>query len=276
MQQGKSGTPIVYYLFDLLEVEGEPIVDLPIEERRKRLEKLLDKRNKTVRFSESFDDGEALLAAANKQGLEGIMAKRLGTRYLPGRRSRDWLKIKGHGRQEFVIAGYTRGKGRREGTLGSLVLGMYEGDELVYVGNVGTGFNDREIDRLLKKLKPLERKTPPFKDVPKMPRVRKGDVIWVEPKLVAEVEFVEWTHDGRLRAPAYKGLREDKDRRRGAPRGAGADGDARFARASACSSSRTSTSPSGRRRGSRKATCSRTTGASRRSSCPISRTGRSR
>ena len=87
---------------------------------------------------------------------------------------------------------------------------MYEGDELVYVGNVGTGFNDREIDRLLKKLKPLERKTPPFKDVPKMPRVRKGDVIWVEPKLVAEVEFVEWTHDGRLRAPAYKGLREDK------------------------------------------------------------------
>ncbi len=87
---------------------------------------------------------------------------------------------------------------------------MYEGNELVYVGNVGTGFNDREIDRLLKKLKPLERKTPPFKDVPKMPRVRKGDVIWVEPKLVAEVEFVEWTHDGRLRAPAYKGLREDK------------------------------------------------------------------
>ena len=210
MQQGKSGTPIVYYLFDLLEVEGEPIVDLPIEERRKRLEKLLDKRNKTVRFSESFDDGEALLAAANEQGLEGIMAKRLGTRYLPGKRSRDWLKIKGHGRQEFVVAGYTRGKGRRERTLGSLVLGMYEGDELVYVGNVGTGFNDREIDRLLKKLKPLERKTPPFKDVPKMPRVRKGDVIWVEPKLVAEVEFVEWTHDGRLRAPAYKGLREDK------------------------------------------------------------------
>jgi bifunctional non-homologous end joining protein LigD len=211
MQQGKSATPIVYYLFDLLEVEGEPIVDLPTEERRKRLEQLLDKRNRTVRFSESFDDGEALLTAANEQGLEGIMAKRLGSRYLPGRRSRDWLKIKGHGRQEFVVAGYTRGKGRREGTLGSLVLGMYEGGGLVYVGNVGTGFNDREIDRLLKKLKPIERETPAFKDVPKMPRVRKGDVTWVEPKLVAEVEFVEWTHDGHLRAPAYKGLREDKD-----------------------------------------------------------------
>jgi bifunctional non-homologous end joining protein LigD len=211
MQQGKRGTPIVYYVFDLLEVEGEPIIDLPLEERRDRLERLLDNRNKTVRFSEGFDDGEALLAAAEKQKLEGIMAKRLGSRYLPGKRSREWLKIKGHGRQEFVIAGYTRGQGRRAGTLGSLVLGMYEGGELVYVGNVGTGFNDKEIERLLRTLKPLERETPPFKAIPKMPRVRKSDVVWVEPKLVAEVEFVEWTHDGRLRAPSYKGLREDKD-----------------------------------------------------------------
>jgi bifunctional non-homologous end joining protein LigD len=211
MQQGKPGTPIVYYLFDLLEVEGEPLIDLPLEERRARLEKLLDKRNRTVRFSDTFDDGAALLAAAEKQGLEGITAKRLGSKYLPGRRSREWLKVKGHGRQEFVVAGYTRGKGRRERTLGSLVLATYQGGELVYAGNVGTGFNDREIDRLLKKLKPLERGTPPFRSVPKMPRVKKGDVVWVEPKLVAEVEFVEWTHDGHLRAPSYKGLREDKD-----------------------------------------------------------------
>jgi bifunctional non-homologous end joining protein LigD len=211
MQQGKRGTPIVYYVFDLLEVEGEPTVDLPLEERRKRLEKLIDKRNRTIRFSETFDDGEVLLEAANQQGLEGIMAKRLGSKYLSGRRSPEWLKIKGHGRQEFVVAGYTRGKGRRQGTLGSLVLAAYEGGELVYVGNVGTGFNDREIDRLLKKLKPIERDKTPFPSVPKMPRIRKGDVVWVEPKLVAEVEFVEWTHDGRLRAPAYKGLREDKE-----------------------------------------------------------------
>ena len=213
MQQGKADTPIVYFVFDLLEVEGEPIIDLPLVERRKRLEQLLDKRNKTVRFSESFDDGRALLRAAKQQKLEGIMAKRLESKYLPGKRTRDWLKIKPHGRQEFVIAGYTRGQGRRSGTLGSLVLGAYRGGELVYVGNVGTGFTEQEIERLLKALKPLQRETPPFRDVPKMPKVRKGDVVWVEPKLVAEVEFVEWTHDGRLRAPAYKGLRDDKDAR---------------------------------------------------------------
>jgi bifunctional non-homologous end joining protein LigD len=213
MQQGRAETPIVYYVFDLLEVEGEPIIDLPLVERRKQLEKLLDKRNKTVRFSESFDDGGALLKAAKKQKLEGIMAKRLESKYLPGKRTREWLKIKPKGGQEFVIAGYTRGQGRRSGTLGSLVLGAYRGRELVYVGNVGTGFTEQEIERLLKVLKPLQRDASPFRAVPKMPKVRKGDVVWVEPKLVAEVEFVEWTHDGRLRAPSYKGLRDDKDPR---------------------------------------------------------------
>jgi bifunctional non-homologous end joining protein LigD len=210
MQQGKPGTPIVYYVFDVLEVEGEPVVDLPLVERRKRLEQLLDKRNRTVRLSETFDDGRALYEAAKQQRLEGIMAKRLESRYLPGKRTRDWLKIKTHGEQEFVIAGYTKGTGRRASSFGSLVLAYYRGSELVYAGNVGTGFNSREIEKLLDKLRPLRRDTPPFREVPKMPKVRKGDVIWVEPKLVAEVEFAEWTHDGRLRAPSYQGLREDK------------------------------------------------------------------
>jgi bifunctional non-homologous end joining protein LigD len=210
MQQGRSGTPIVYYVFDLLEVEGEPIVDLPLRERRARLERLLDRRNRTVKLSEGFDDGRALLQAAREQKLEGIMAKRLESRYLPGKRTRDWLKFKAHQRQEFVIAGYTRGKGRRESAFGSLVLGAYGTDGLEYVGNVGTGFDEAEIERLLKKLRSLERKDSPFLQVPKMPRVRKGDVVWVEPKLVAEVSFAEWTHDGHLRAPVYEGLREDK------------------------------------------------------------------
>jgi len=209
MQQG--GAPLVYYVFDLLDLEGEPLIDLPLEERRRRLTKLLDGRNRTVRLSETFEDGEALLEAAKDQELEGIMAKRADSRYCEGKRTRDWLKIKTHGRQEFVIAGYTRGGGRRAGTFGSLILGTYEAGELTYVGNVGTGFSDAEIRRLLAKLKPLRRDTSPFRTLPKMPRVRKDEIVWVEPQLVAEVEFAEFTHDGRLRAPSYQGLREDKE-----------------------------------------------------------------
>jgi len=210
MQQGKPGTPLVYYVFDLLEVEGESLADLPLVERRKRLERLLDRRNRSVRLSEAFDDGAALLEAAEQQGLEGIVAKRLDSRYTQGKRTRDWLKIKTHGEQEFVIAGFTKGTGRRASSFGSLVLGYYRGDELVYAGNVGTGFNSKEIEKLLDKLRPLKRPTSPFPEVPKLPKVRKGDVIWVEPELVCEVVFAEWTHDGRLRAPSYQGLREDK------------------------------------------------------------------
>src|SRR5439155_11119060 len=159
------------------------------------------------RLSETFDDGNALYEAAKQQRLEGIMAKGLESRYLPGKRTRDWLKIKTHGEQEFVICGFTKGTGRRASSFGSLVLGYYRGNELVYAGNVGTGFNSKESDELLDTLRPLKRATSPFREVPKMPKVRKGDVIWVEPKLVCEVEFAEWTHDGRLRAPSYQGLR---------------------------------------------------------------------
>ena len=209
MQRG--GTALVYYVFDLLELDGEPLVDLPLRERRAHLEQLLDRRNRTVRLSEAFDDGDALFEAAKEQELEGIMAKRLDSRYCEGRRTRDWLKVKTHGRQEFVIAGYTHGGGRRASTFGSLILAVQEGNELRYVGNVGTGFDDAEIRRLLGKLKPLRRATSPFRPVPKLPRVRKDEIVWTEPQLVAEVKFAQWTHDGHLRAPVYQGLRDDKD-----------------------------------------------------------------
>jgi bifunctional non-homologous end joining protein LigD len=211
MQQGKSGTRYVFVAFDLLELEGEPLIDRPLTERHERLAALIDRRSRTVQLSEAFNDGPALYRAAQEQHFEGIMAKKRDSRYFPGRRTREWLKIKTHGRQEFVIAGYTRGQGRRSGRFGSLTLGYWQGDELVYAGNVGTGFTDEEIDELLAKLKPLERKEAPFRTVPKMPKVRKDAIVWVEPKLVAEVEFVEWTHDGRLRAPSYQGLRDDKE-----------------------------------------------------------------
>jgi bifunctional non-homologous end joining protein LigD len=209
MQRGSG--PLVYYVFDLLELEGQPHIDLPLEERRDRLAEVLDRRNRTVLLSEAFDDGPGLLEAAAAQRLEGVIAKKLGSRYEPGRRSRNWLKIKTHGRQEFIIAGYTRGKGRRSGSLGSLVLAVNRGQGLEYVGNCGTGFTEKEIGELVARLRPLIRKTSPFGFVPKMPKVRRDDVVWVEPKLVCEVEFAEWTHDGRLRAPSYQGLRDDKE-----------------------------------------------------------------
>jgi bifunctional non-homologous end joining protein LigD len=209
MQQG--GHPLVFYAFDVLEIEGEPVIGLPLAERHERLRELLTPGDQVVRLSETFDDGPALYAAAIEQRLEGVMAKKARSTYEPGKRSRNWLKVKTTQRQEFLICGWTKGKGRRERLFGSLVLGVRRGPELVWVGNVGTGFSEAEIERLLAKLRPLERKTSPFTTPPVMPRVKKGDVVWVSPKLVCEVEFAEWTHDGHLRAPRYVGIREDKE-----------------------------------------------------------------
>ena len=209
LQQGSG--PLVYFAFDLLELDGVPLLDEPLRERKDRLRAVLDGRVKTVAYSEDFDDGEALFSVARAQGLEGVIAKRASSTYNEGTRTRDWLKIKTEHNDEFVVAGYTRGAGRRAGTFGALVLGVDDGAELRYVGNVGTGFADAEIHRLLELLKPLARSTPPFAATPAMPRVRRGDVQWVEPRLVAQVRFGEWTHDGHLRHPSYLGLRDDKD-----------------------------------------------------------------
>ncbi|MGH2999021.1 MAG: DNA ligase D, partial [Gaiellaceae bacterium] len=210
MQQGKPGTPIVYEVFDVLEIDGRPVLDLPLRERRERLEELLDTRDKTVQISGAFDDGEALLTAAQEQRLEGVMAKKRASRYAEGRRTRDWLKVKTHGEQEFVIVGYTKGEGRRARSFGSLVLAVNEGGTLRWVGNAGTGFTEKTIAELLAALEPLRVEKSPLAVVPKMAKVRKADVEWVRPQLVAEVKFAEWTHDGHLRAPVFLGLRDDK------------------------------------------------------------------
>jgi bifunctional non-homologous end joining protein LigD len=208
LQQGTGTLALV--LFDVLEIEGEPLVHLPLTERRKRLEALVDTRKGGIFVSPHFDEGKALLKAAKEQQLEGVVAKRLDSQYLPGRRSTEWRKVKVRAGQEVVVVGYTKGQGRRSGGFGALVVAVHEAGGLRWAGNVGTGFSDGEIDRLLGLLRPLARKTTPLAEEPKMPRVRRGDVVWVEPELVAQVEFVEWTHDGRLRAPVYLGLREDK------------------------------------------------------------------
>ncbi len=207
LQEGAGTLALV--LFDLLELDSVPLLDESLRERRKQLEGLV-RRSGQVFVSPQFDDGEALLAAAREQELEGVVAKRIDSRYRPGRRTADWQKVKLRQTQEVVLVGYTRGQGRRAGGFGALVVAVQAAGGLRWAGNVGTGFGDGEIERLLGLLKPLAREEPPLAEAPRMPRVRRSDVVWVEPQLVAEVEFAEWTREGRLRAPVYLRLRQDK------------------------------------------------------------------
>jgi bifunctional non-homologous end joining protein LigD len=207
LQDGSGATALV--VFDVLEIDAEPIVDAPLSERRERLTMLV-RPSARVQVSPQFEDGDALLAAASEQELEGVVAKRLDSRYRPGKRSLDWRKVKLRRTQEVVIAGYTRGQGRRSRGFGALVAGVQEPGGLRWAGNVGTGLSDAEIERLLGLLRPLAREGSPFAQTPRMPRARAADVVWVEPRLVAEVEFAEWTREGRLRSPVYVRLREDK------------------------------------------------------------------
>jgi bifunctional non-homologous end joining protein LigD len=205
-----TDTPVTYVIFDLLYVDGRLLLDLPYEQRRAELEALeLDgERWQTPRYHRG--DGSALLEATREQNLEGIVAKRLDSRYVPGRRTRAWLKVKNLATQELVIGGWLPGEGRREGTIGALAVGYYEtengGLRLRYAGRVGTGFTEKTLQDLSKRLEPLARESSPFdgRQPPKQTR-------FVEPRLVAEIEFREWTHARTLRAPSYKGLRDDKD-----------------------------------------------------------------
>jgi bifunctional non-homologous end joining protein LigD len=208
LQRGEGS--LVVYLFDILELDGEDVTGRPLVERRRILEQTLIPGDPVVRLSVAFEDGNGLLDQVRALGMEGIVSKRAQSLYQPGKRGGAWLKVKSRNRQEFVIAGYTLGKGRRSKGIGALILGVERDGELVYVGNCGTGFDDKELDRLQGLLDPLRRDTCPLGEAPRMPRVRTTDVIWVEPKLVCEVEFAEWTSDERLRAPVYMGLRDDK------------------------------------------------------------------
>jgi bifunctional non-homologous end joining protein LigD len=205
-------TPVVYAMFDLLYLDGRSLLELPYSERRERLE-ALELSGPAWRVPAAHPGaGKALLEATRKQGLEGVVAKRLDTRYEPGRRTGAWLKIKNTLRQEMVIAGWLPGEGRRTDRIGALLMGVYEDGRLRYAGRVGTGFTEKTLDDLRRRLGPLKRDTSPFEEGGGRVRIPR-EAVFVEPRLVAEIEFREWTSERVMRAPSFKGLREDKDPR---------------------------------------------------------------
>lgn len=201
-----TGVEVFIYLFDLPWLAGQDLSDAPLLSRKKLLKQAV-KFNNRIRFSTHMKgSGRRLFKQACDHGWEGLIAKRADSTYQHAR-SRDWLKFKCTRGQEFVIGGYTGPQGARTG-FGALLLGYYEGDELQYAGKVGTGFSEELLKRLHGRLRKLTRKTCPFSQTP-----AENGSHWVQPKLVAEVVFMEWTRDGRLRHPRFMGLRADKPAR---------------------------------------------------------------
>jgi bifunctional non-homologous end joining protein LigD len=203
--------PVTYLIFDVLHLDGRSTLGLPYTERRALLEGL-GLGGPHWQTTPSFTGGGGdVLEASRQHGFEGVLAKRLTSQYRPGRRSPEWRKVKNVRTQEVVIAGWRPGQGRFTGELGALVLGLHTDEGFVYCGGVGTGFTAAMRADLKARLVRLERKTPPYDvDVPRERLRELKDVHWVTPKLVGEVAFAEWTDDGRMRHPTWRGLRPDK------------------------------------------------------------------
>jgi bifunctional non-homologous end joining protein LigD len=195
---------LAYYVFDLLYLDGHDLRRLPLLRRKELLASVI-KNLPNVRVSEHIvEHGVAFFDAVAKQQVEGIVAKLAKSTYVPGQRTRAWLKIKAHQRQQAVIGGFTIERGSRR-RLGALLLGVYQGDELVYIGHTGTGFNERTLAEVRERLEPLIQKACPF---PRRPKPNAA-VQWVRPELVCEISFACWTDDGSMRHPSFKGMRDD-------------------------------------------------------------------
>jgi bifunctional non-homologous end joining protein LigD len=202
--------PVTYLAFDLLGLNGHALLDLPYGERRGLLDELgLNGGHWQTPPSFTGEAGADVLAMSQQQHMEGVVAKRLASRYEPGRRTASWIKVKNIRRQEAVVGGWQPGERGRSGQIGSLLIGVQTPDGLAYAGHVGTGFTQQTLRLLAGRLAPLRRATSPF--VTQVPPEHARSAVWVEPELVVEVAFTEWTSAGRLRAPAYKGLRDDRD-----------------------------------------------------------------
>jgi bifunctional non-homologous end joining protein LigD len=203
-------TPVTYLIFDVLQLDGRPLMDLEYRERRAILDELAlaGPYWQTPPWFPGTDF-DAVQAVSRAHGMEGVVAKRLDSRYTPGVRTDSWRKIKNVHTQEAVVAGYKPGKGNRTGQVGSLLIGVNDASGLIYAGHVGTGFTDETLRMLGDKLRPLRRPDSPF-DGP-VPPEHARPAVWVEPRLVIEVSFDRWTKAGRMRAPVYKGLRDDID-----------------------------------------------------------------
>src|SRR6266446_4758294 len=202
-----AATPAALILFDILMDGDDVLIGEPWTERRARLLARAGKRTSAyLRLTDSVEgDGKKMLEKARRQGWEGIMAKRMDSRYEPGKRTPAWLKLKIEFREEFVVGGYTEPRNSRE-YIGALLLGYFDGDRFIYVGHTGGGFTRQSLNDMYKRLKPLERKTSPFEETPKT----NEKVHWVKPEVVVEVKFNEWTADRRLRQPIFVGVRDDK------------------------------------------------------------------
>jgi bifunctional non-homologous end joining protein LigD len=216
IRRAARGNPVTYVIFDLLHRDGRSLLDAPYERRREQLD-ALELNGASWRVPAYHrGNGAALLAATREQGLEGIVAKRLDSRYEPGRRGGAWLKLRNRLRQELVIGGWLPGEGNREGRIGALLVGDREqpGEPLRYAGRVGSGLSEAQLDELLTRLRALERSTRPFARQTSRSRSASATIPraarWVEPLLVADVEYSERTNEGLLRQPVFKGLRDDK------------------------------------------------------------------